>query len=356
MKMIPPQVHILSEIPEYAQIERPLNEVLRDGYWRIVLARLKAKWQFARYVKRNHPKEGSAIFSYVMKNVVSLLPPISPQKEYDLAISFLTPHNIVLEKVRASKRVAWVHTDYSRIDVNVAMELPVWDSFDKIVAVSASVKKTFVERFPSLTEKTIVIENILSPSFVRAQAEAIPNNEIQKEMPQETETVILLSIGRFSTPKNFDNVPEICRQVLSKGISVRWYIIGFGGDEALIRKRIAAVRMEDHVILIGKKENPYPYLKACDIYIQPSRYEGKAVTVREAQILGKPVIVTDYSTAHSQVRDGLDGIIVPMDNEGCAKGIAALISDREKQALLSSFCLAQDFGNEAESAKLFSLL
>ena len=114
--------------------------------------------------------------------------------------------------------------------------------------------------------------------------------------------------------------------------------------------------MEDHVILLGKKENPYPYMKACDIYVQPSRYEGNAVTVREAQILGNPVVVTDYPTSHSQVRDGQDGVIVPMDNEGCARGIAALISDREKQARLSVYCLAHGFGNEAEAMKLFSIL
>lgn len=114
--------------------------------------------------------------------------------------------------------------------------------------------------------------------------------------------------------------------------------------------------MEDHVILLGKKENPYPYMKACDIYVQPSRYEGNAVTVREAQILGKPVVVTDYPTAHSQVRDGQDGIIVPLDNEGCARGIAALVSNWKKQSNLAAFCLANDFGNETVVEKLLSLL
>ena len=114
--------------------------------------------------------------------------------------------------------------------------------------------------------------------------------------------------------------------------------------------------MEDHVILVGKRSNPYPYIKACDIYVQPSRYEGNAVTVREAQILGKPVVVTNYHMAHSQVRDGQDGIIVPMDNEGCAKGIAAAISNREKRARLSTFCIAHDFGNESEAMNLFSTL
>ena len=356
MRMIPPQVHLLPEIPEYAQIESPLKEVFRDGYWRIGLSRLKAKRQFARYVKRKHPKDGSAIFSFIMKNVAPLLPPISPKTEYDLAVSFLTPHDIVLEKVEAKKKAAWIHTDYSQIDVNQSLELPVWSSYDKIVSISPAVTKAFLKVFPSLEHKIVEIPNVLSPKLVRERAENISSEEIAREMPREKGVVILLSVGRFSAAKNYDNVPDICRRILNEGLSVRWYIVGYGGDESLIRRKIQEAGMEDHVILLGKKENPYPYIKACDIYLQPSRYEGNAVTVREAQILGKPVVVTDYPTAHSQIRDGQDGVIVPMDNEGCAKGIAALISDREKQVRLSAFCLARDYGNEAEAQKVFSLL
>lgn len=356
MKMIPPQVHLLPEVPEYAQIERPLKEVLRDGYSRIVLARLKAKRQFARYTKRNQPKDGSAIFPYVMKNVTPLLPPISPNKEYDLAVSFLAPHNIVLEKVRTKKKVAWIHTDYSQIDVNRTMTLPVWASYDKIVSISPDVTRAFLEVLPSLEHKIVEIPNVLSPKLVRERAESIPSEEIAREMPREKGVINLLSVGRFSTAKNYDNVPDICRRILNEGLSVRWYIVGYGGDESLIRRKIQEAGMGDRVILLGKKENPYPYMKECDIYVQPSRYEGNAVTVREAQILGKPVVVTNYPTAHSQVRDGQDGIIVPLDNEGCAKGIAALISNREKQVRLSAFCLAHDYGNEAEAQRMFSLL
>ena len=356
MKMIPSQVHILPEIPEYAQIERPLIEVLRAGHWRIVLARLKAKWQFFRYVNRNHPKDGSAIFSFIMKNVVPLLPPISPTVGYDLAVSFLTPHDIVLKKVRAQKKAAWIHTDYSQVDVDQALELPVWAAYDKIVSISSDVTRAFLEVFPSLEHKIVEIPNVLSPKLVRERSESISSEEIAREMPREKGVVNLLSVGRFSAAKNYDNIPDICRRILNEELSVRWYIIGYGGDESLIRRKIQEAEMEDHVILLGKKENPYPYMKACDIYVQPSRYEGNAVTACEAQILGKPVVVTDYPTAHSQVREGLDGIIVPMDNEGCARGIAALISDREKQVRLSVYCLAHGFGNEAEAMKLFSIL
>ena len=137
---------------------------------------------------------------------------------------------------------------------------------------------------------------------------------------------------------------------------MRWYIIGFGSDEALIRQKIADAGMQDHVILLGKKENPYPYIKACDIYVQPSRYEGKSVTVREAQVLCRPVVVTDYPTAKSQISDGIDGVIVPMDNEACASGLINVIKDKELQNTVSNYLATHDYGNESEVEKIYDLL
>ena len=114
--------------------------------------------------------------------------------------------------------------------------------------------------------------------------------------------------------------------------------------------------MEGQVIILGKKENPYPYIKACDVYVQPSRYEGNAVTVREAQMLGKPVVVTNYATAPSQIRDGLDGVIVPMDNEGCAQGITQLLNDKQKQHAIAHYLATHDYSNVAEAEKLYKLI
>ena len=114
--------------------------------------------------------------------------------------------------------------------------------------------------------------------------------------------------------------------------------------------------MEDYVIILGKRSNPYPYIKACDIYAQPSRYEGKSVTVREAQMLCKPVVVTNYTTAPSQIQDGIDGRIVPMDNEGCAKGITYFILDKELRQRVVNFLQMHDYGNEKEIEKLYKLI
>jgi glycosyltransferase involved in cell wall biosynthesis len=135
-------------------------------------------------------------------------------------------------------------------------------------------------------------------------------------------------------------------------LTVRWFLIGWGGDEQLIRQKIKEAVMEDNVIILGKRSNPYPYMKACDIYAQPSRYEGKSVTVREAQMLCKPVVITDYATAKSQIQDGVDGVIVPMDNEGCAKGIADFIRNTALRSKIVEYLQTHDYGNVDEAKKL----
>lgn len=119
LKQVPDTVHLLPEIKKYDVIEKPIKEAIQKGFPDIALARLWAKYQFARYAKRNQLKEGSAILQYVFDAVTPLLPNINPNTEYDLAISFLTPHNIVLNKVKAKKKLAWIHTDYTKISVNV---------------------------------------------------------------------------------------------------------------------------------------------------------------------------------------------------------------------------------------------
>lgn len=351
LKQVPNTVHLLPEIKKYDVIEKPIKEAIQKGFPDIALARLWAKYQFARYAKKNHLKEGSAIFQYVLDAVTPLLPDINPNTEYDLAISFLTPHNIVLNKVKAKKKLAWIHTDYTKISVNVEKEIKVWSQFDHIVSISEDVTRSFLSAFPTLAGKIIEITNILSPQTVRAKALAS-----KVDFPIQNGRVNLLSVGRFTFAKNFDNVPDICRRILQEGCEVYWYIVGYGGDERLIKEKIKEAGVEEHVILLGKRENPYPFIKECNIYVQPSRFEGNAVTVREAQILCKPVVAANYPTAHSQIKQGVDGIIVPQDNADCAHEIAQFIRNEKLQQKIVGYLKEHDYGNEKEVQKLYSLM
>ena len=354
MQFIPEWVNLLPQIPKYSVLERPIVELVKRGFWGIAAARMWAKRISKVAYKRSGSKlENNGGLDKMSKCTTPLLPKINPSMTYDLAISFLTPHRIVAEKVKAKKKIAWIHTDYTRVWVDAEDELKVWQKYDYVASISGDVTNTFLQVFPSLAPKIVEIENILSPTFVRKRAEL---EDTDKEFRHEG-TITLLSVGRFSDAKNYDNVPDICKRLINKTkLNIRWYIIGYGGDEALIRKKIKEAGMEEQVILLGKRSNPYPYIKACDIYVQPSRYEGKSVTVREAQMLCKPVVVTNYPTAPSQIRSGIDGVIVPMDNEGCAHGLAEVICDKPLQERIIAHLKTHDYGNESEVEKIYTLI
>lgn len=279
------------------------------------------------------------------------MPTIS-EKRYDLVISFLTPHYFAAQKTVADKKIAWIHTDYSTMQVDVASELAMWSKFDWIASISEDVTSSFLKTFPVLKDKLILVENIMPTRHIQMLTNQF---NADQEMTEKT-GIKLLSIGRFCTAKNFDNVPEICKRIREHGLNVTWYLIGYGGDEALIHQKIREYGMEDHVIVLGKKSNPYPYIKACDVYIQPSRYEGKCVAVREAQMLGKPVIITDYATSSSQLEDGVDGVIVPMDNESCATGIADVLLNSKLLEKLIDNCKQRDYSNRCEVEKIYALM
>ncbi len=349
--LLPEKVHLLPEIKEYTGLAVPMSSIVKKGLFGVAAGRIIAKMKARQYVKSHDIESDNGVeLEYSHKYTVKGMPKIS-DKEYDLAISFLTPHYFAAEKVTAKKKIAWIHTDYSTVDIDVESEEKMWAKYDRIVSISDACTKGFLSKFPDLEPKILPVENIISPDFIKKQAEMA---DVSDEM--NGGAIKLLSVGRFSTAKNFDNVPDICRKIIEQGIDVKWFLIGYGGDEELIRSKIKEAGMENHVIILGKKSNPYPYVKACDVYVQPSRYEGKCVAVREAQILGKPVIITNYATAQSQLKDGYDGVIVPLDNERCAEAIAELLKTPNKLTLLAENCAKTDYSNAQELEKIYKVI
>lgn len=352
MPLVPQDVRLLEEDSRYASIEAPMTEVLRRGYVDIILARLAAKLACERYKKRTGQTEGSSIFQFVADYTTPLLPSLEKHGEYELAISFLTPHNIVLDKVKAKKKIAWIHTDYSTIQVDRERELKVWGRYDYIASISSDVTTTFLQTFPELKDKIILIENILSPAFVRQQATL---EDVSGEMPQNEGETMILTIGRFSPPKRIEGIPHICAEMEKRGINFKWYIIGYGPDEE-IQEALNKYDMRHRMILLGKKTNPYPYIKAADIYCQPSIYEGKSVTVREALMLCKPTVITDFPTASSHFTNGTDGLIVPLEEKACAEALADFIENKELQQRFVEYTCTHDYGNEREVEKIYALM
>lgn len=351
MHFLSPNANLIDEIAEYTTFRKSIGEILRDRQYRIGLSRLASKLNAQLLGKlRKFSEPGYYQMQLMWKYALPYLPKL--QKQYDVAISYLWPHDFVAEKVHARRKIAWIHTDYSNVETDVPLDLRVWNQFDRIIAVSEACKASFLGKYPTLEPKVMVIENITSPEFIKGMAV----QEAAEPVGSDSRFKIM-TVARLSHAKGIDNAVRALKLLRDKGYdNLAWYVVGYGGDEELILQLIKEHQLEDRFILLGKKTNPYPFMKAADLYVQPSRYEGKAVTVTEAQILGKPVLITNYPTAGSQVEHEVDGFICDLGIEGIAEGIERLYKEQELRSQLIDNIKDRDYSNAHELEKLYRLI
>ncbi|MFC5406791.1 glycosyltransferase [Cohnella soli] len=352
MNLIPRQVHLLPEIGAYTVFRKSVAQCLRERRYSAALVRILAKSMASIKARRRRLVEGPGYIQMQLESRLSV--PIIPsfKKEYDLAISYAWPHEIVIRKVRAKKKVAWIHTDYSKLEIDNQLDLAGWRKFDRIASISDACTQSFLFRYPELRDKIVPIENITSPGFIRSQATEPLHMEIS-----EGPFFNIVSVGRLSFVKGFDTAIQALKILHEAGLTdIRWYVVGYGGQKDELRTLIADNNLQESFKLIGKKSNPYPYIQRCDLYVQPSRYEGKAVTVTEAQILGKPIVITNYPTSTSQVTNGLDGIICEGSPEGIAEAIKRMYTDSELRESLTNYLKEKNHSNDSELIKLYDLI
>lgn len=349
MHLIPDQVHLLPQIEPYTVFRKPISQCIREGHYTVALIRVLSKAIAGFKARRRRLKEGSGYIQMQLSLRYSCLFLPRLPKAYDLAISYAWPHDIIAEKVTAARKIAWIHTDYSELEIDHSLDLKVWSKFDYIVSISDAVTSAFVTQYPALAGKMKLIENITSPAFIRKMAEEDPVTADDTFR----DSFNIVSVGRLSYVKGFDMAVKALRILHDRGLThIQWRIVGYGGFEPELKELIAEYGLQDSFILVGKKTNPYPYIKACDLYVQPSRYEGKAVTVTEAKILGKPILITRYPTSASQIEEGVDGITCELSPEGIADGIAYLYNHQEIRHTLMNNIRDKDFGNDNELRKL----
>ncbi|MFC0476130.1 glycosyltransferase [Robertmurraya beringensis] len=351
LSFIPSQVNLLKEIKEYKTYRKSIKETFKEGEMLIGISRILAKLNSELKGKMAGIEEPGYIQMQLMwKYALPFLPDF--KKEYDVAISYLWPHYFVAHKVKAKKKIGWVHTDYSVIETDIKSDLEMWNQFDYIVAVSDACKEAFLHKYPGLRNKVIVMENICSPEFIIEMA----NKKIDHTMFKDSRFKIV-TVARLSHAKGIDRAVKALKMLVDKGYNdIAWYVVGYGGDEPLIRNLIKENDLEKYFLLVGKQINPYPYINAADLYIQPSRYEGKAVTVGEAQILAKPVIVTNYPTAKSQVSNNVDGYITEQSIEGIVEAIEKLYNYPYLRSNLTEKCKEKNFNNKHLLKDLYKVL
>lgn len=349
MRLIPKYINILQEVKEYSAIETPWQDLLKQFRFSALIRKCICNLAFKRYLSKSPGNEAIAPHFY-MDQYIKSLPRLSTETTYDLAISFLDPPHVVQDKVNARKTMEWIHTDFTAFKYDKEMAYKRWANNDYIVSISDDITKSFTSLYPGLSCKVIKIENIISPSFVRQRAEEFFPAEYDRNEHH------LCSIGRIGAwQKNFVIIPYVAQCLKNMGIKFKWVVIGPGENLELV-KRIEETNTADVVKMIGPKDNPYPYIKSCDVYIQPSMFEGKSICVREAQILCKPVVITNYPTASSQISNERDGIICEMDSTSIANAVRRLLCEEPVRQKIIDYLQTHDYGMTQEINKLYELI
>lgn len=246
-------------------------------------------------------------------------------KKYDIIVAFEEgPSTKFGSYLTASKRVAWVHCDYSRM-ASCGHELNLYASYDRIICVSAYTANVFRNIYPSLDNKIDFIYNLLDYKRILERAHC----EIE-DTRYDTSTFTILSMGRFVDVKRFEYIPYIVAQLKTMGVQLNWYVIGPIGKSDLYEKfvnNIQTYHVEKMVHYLGNKQNPYPYLRRADLLVSLSSSEACPMIFNEAKILGVPVVTTNFPTAKEFISTD-EGLVVPLEQMG--KAIYSLCTNTEE--------------------------
>lgn len=310
-------------VPKEVRLTRlPLHKPGILGRLRFNAARA-AMHYWRRFVgTHSHPND---FFWRFMRHSV---PPLD--REYDIAIAYQqgVPTAYVATRVKARRKIAWVNADVASAGYNPATNLRYYREMDNIVTVSDTLRTLFLNEHPSLDEKRVtVINDIIDPKAIRTLSLA---SEPYAAKPDGT--LRLLTVARMERIKGLDIAIEAARLLRDSGVRFHWHFLGDGREHSNLRDLISRYRLEKHVTLHGTVTNPYPWMRGCDIYIQPSRHEGYGIAIVEAMTLGRPVISTDFPVAHDRI-DGTDGVIVPTTPQGIADAVTALLDPTSRESI-----------------------
>ena len=348
-ELVPKEVNILKPM-EYIKFsslstKNAVIKSLKNMNFKMLSSRLK----FSLAIRKDNYSNAQKARVYWKKvsNVIE-----KNNKEYDIAISYAqgVPTFYVAEKVCAKKKLAWVNVSYKLEDEDRIFQEQFYDKYNKIVAVSDSAKKIFLETFPKYTDKLEIIYDINDADFIKKMSD-------QGQSYNDNYTGLrILTIGRLANQKGYDMALEACKILKEKGIEFKWYSLGIGPLKEEIEKYINENNLENNFKLLGVKSNPYPFIKDCDIYVQTSRFEGFGIAIAEARMLNKPVVTTRFDAVYNQMKDRKNGLVVDMNSQGIVNGILELINNKELTNEIISYLKTEKKGNTEELEKFYKLI
>ena len=273
------------------------------------------------YFKSKKTNDRYIYYKHVLKSIPEC------KEKYDVAIAYAGPTEIIdayiSHKVKAEKKIAWVHFDISKHKINKKLYNNLYERFNKIFAISNECKKKLDEIIPAVRNKSEVLFNIVSEDLINEMSESYV------DFDDNYKGIKIITVGRLSKEKGQDLAIKALAKLKKDRYDVKWYCIGEGNSRREFEQLIKEYNLENNFLLLGSTSNPYPYIKNADIYVQTSRHEGYCLTLAEAKALNKPIVTTDFIGAYEQIKNNENGIIVSCNENDLADAIRKLIDEKE---------------------------
>jgi glycosyltransferase involved in cell wall biosynthesis len=345
---LPKEVVVLEEqtiVPYlYSSTKSAVLEALKSFNFRAIYLRI------VLFVLSKKYKSGVLQEQYFWKYYAKALSKL--EKEYDVAIGFQekNPIYFCVDKVKAKSKIGWIHTDLENLQLDFDNDKYYFKKLNHIVTVSDGLTERLQSKLPEFSSKIITIENIISSKIITE----LSNEPINVNFDETYFNLIY--VGRIAQEKGLFMGLEALKMLLEKGYKVNWYLIGDGNQKEALLNEAKRYGIENHLFFLGLKSNPYAYISKTTAFILPSFYEGKSISLEEAKLLHKPIVVTNFSSAKDQIKDGVTGLIADMDAISIAEKVEQLILNPSLQKDLSSNLKNTTFSTENEVTKFYNLI
>ena len=358
------QGELVPELPGYVRVlnKSIQSESVLTAAGRKYMARTMGKAMLSRgTILRKFPYMVSQTAAMVKRgrfSVEKLLWPVLAEgaprleEEFDLAVAFLEGGSAyyVANFVKAKKKAAFIHIDYAQAGYNRKIDGDCYLKFDRIFTVSKEIQEPFLNIYPELAQRMDVFHNILDVQRIY---------RLSKEpggFPDDFDGVKILTVGRLKAQKALEVSIDAMRLLKDSGVKARWYVLGEGDQRAFLENYIRQQGLERDFILMGAVGNPYPWFAQADLYVHCSRFEGKSIAIKEALLLGCPVVVSDCSGNREQLTDGVNGQLCQLSADEIARTIRQLLADPERMERYRRAASEQGVHQCNELNKLYELL
>lgn len=244
--------------------------------------------------------------------------------EFDKAYAYAGPFHFidyyVTKKIKAKEKQVWIHYDISKIYHDKGIITKLYRNYNKINIVSQQGKDIFDKIFPQFAIKTRFYPNKINEQEIKSLAKEQDNPFVKYN------GINIVTVGRVSKEKGQLMTLDTLKMLIDAGYIVNWHYIGTGNDLDNCKKKSQELGIDKNAFFYGAKKNPYPYMKHCDIYVQPSMHEGYCITLAEAKLFKIPIISTNFTGANEQFK-GYNSpcIIVDFSSSAIYNGIVSLI-------------------------------